>query len=154
MSEETTSYEVRKPRKVVNTNRPSEYTEVYCHDGPGAGGMCHEYSITRKPSDAEAYDEYSTQAAEEPFEGDRSIFTTVGFQNGPIQENGVNGCHNEDLILIVLDRLRGAQKGDFSCRENALAITKLEEALLWLNYRTNTRVYQKVEGKSEQHDSP
>ena len=136
-------------RKIVNANRPNEVTEVVCFDEPGAGGMCHAYVVQRRPSDAEIYDEYVTQASENPVEADRTEFATVNFQNGPIKENGVNGCHNEDLILIVLDRLRGAQTSDFSCRENAIAITKLEEALLWLNYRTNARVQRGVEGTNQ-----
>ena len=129
-------------RKIMNTNRPNEVTEVVCYDKPGAGGMCHEYSVWTKPVEDETGNARVQEVAK------------ISFQNGPIKENGVNGCHNEDLILIVLDRLRGAQKGDFSCRENALAITKLEEALLWLNYRTNTRVHQDVEGENKQHESP
>jgi hypothetical protein len=37
----------------------------------------------------------------------------------------------------------------FPCRENALAITKLDEALLWLEKRTRDRVARGVEGKHE-----
>jgi len=120
-------------RKIVNANRPNEVTEVVCHDEPGAGGMCHEYTVQNKDAT--------------PLDG--RTHASIHFQNGPVKENGVNGCHNEDLILVVLDRLRGAQAGDFSCRENAIAITKLEEALLWLNYRTNARVQRGVEGTNQ-----
>ena len=122
-------------RVVENTNRPNEHTEVICKDEPGAGGMCHEYVVIKK-TDPES-------------DGVSPIFANIDFQMGPVKENGVNGCHHEDLIMVVLDRLRGAQKGEFSCRENALAITKLEEALLWLNYRTNSRVQRGVEGMSQ-----
>ena len=31
---------------------------------------------------------------------------SICFQNGPIKENGVNGCQNEDLIAVVIDRLQ------------------------------------------------
>ena len=124
-------------RKVVNTNKPNEVTEVHCYDEAGAGGMCHEYSVWTK---SEKVDEENAKIQE---------VAKISFQNGPIKENGVNGCHHEDLLLIVLDRLRGAQQGDFACRENAIAITKLEEALLWLNYRTNSRVHRNVEGTSQ-----
>jgi predicted deacetylase len=55
---------------------------------------------------------------------------------------------NEDLIGCVLARLQAFQKGEFACRENALAITKLEEALLWLRARTNGREQRGVEGTS------
>lgn len=113
-------------RKVeIGTQR---FTTIYCHDDPGSGGACHRYSVCSNEIDA--------------------IHATVAFQNGPIKEAGVNGCHNEDFIAIVVDRLRGFQSGDFSCRENAIAITKLEETLHWLNHRTSDRIARDVEGKS------
>ena len=112
-------------RKVeIGTQR---FTEVYCLDEPGFGGAHHEYSIVGKHEGID--------------------YASVSFQNGSIKEAGVNGCHNEDLIVIVVDRLRDFQSGDFSCRENALAITKLEEALHWLNHRTAARIARGVEGK-------
>jgi hypothetical protein len=77
------------------------------------------------------------------------LMTNINFQKGPIKERGVNGCHNEDLIAIVIDRLQSFQKTDFSCRENALAITKLEEALHWLQHRTADRNKRGVEGRLE-----
>ena len=72
--------------------------------------------------------------------------TVVKFQKGPIKENGVNGCANEDLLVMVIDRLQSFQESEYKCRENAIAITKLEEALLWLRKRTMDRERRKVEG--------
>lgn len=72
--------------------------------------------------------------------------TKVNFQEGAIKECGVNGCCNEDLIIMVIERLEGFQNSEFRCRENALAITKLEEALLWLRKRTMAREQRGVEG--------
>ncbi len=77
-----------------------------------------------------------------------SFFSFLNFQNGPIQEHGVNGCQNEDLISIVIDRLQGFQSGKFACEENATALTKLEEALTTLQSRTNKRKARGVEGKN------
>lgn len=71
---------------------------------------------------------------------------SIHFQEGPIKECGVNGVCNEDLIAMVICRLEHFQKTDFNCRENALAITKLEEALLWLRKRTMARENRGVEG--------
>lgn len=73
----------------------------------------------------------------------------IHFQEGPILENGVNGVCNEDLIAVVLCRLEHFQKSPYACRENALAATKLEEALLWLRKRTMGRDQRGVEGTSE-----
>ncbi|MNR93461.1 hypothetical protein D3C72_245180 [compost metagenome] len=74
------------------------------------------------------------------------VLAKIHFQEGPIKEAGVNGVNNEDLINMVIRRLEGFQNSDFRCRENALAITKLEEALLWLRKRTADREVRGVEG--------
>jgi hypothetical protein len=70
----------------------------------------------------------------------------VKFQKGPVKEHGKNGIHNEDLIAIVIDRITSLNSGDFRCRENSCAITKLEEAMMWLNKRTQDRRNRGVEG--------
>ena len=70
----------------------------------------------------------------------------IHYQEGPIKECGVNGVCTEDLIAMVITRLEHFQKSEFACRENALAITKLEEALLWLRKRTMGRERRGVEG--------
>ncbi|KVR99176.1 hypothetical protein WK29_30460 [Burkholderia vietnamiensis] len=68
------------------------------------------------------------------------------FQNGPIAEAGVNGITQEVLLAIVADRLRSFQAGPYACRENALALTKIEEAQHWLQQRTIARMRRGVEG--------
>lgn len=50
-------------------------------------------------------------------------------------EDDANGITNEALIAVVIDRLERFQEGPYKCRENALTITKLEEALLWQGAR-------------------
>jgi len=70
----------------------------------------------------------------------------VHFQEGPIKENGVNGVCNEDLIAMVICRLEHFNQSEYRCRENSMAITKLEEALLWLRKRTMGREKRGVEG--------
>jgi len=72
--------------------------------------------------------------------------TEIKFQNGPIAEVGTNGLTHEALLAILVDRLQGFQRGSFACRENALALTKLEEAQMWLKARTEARVARGVEG--------
>lgn len=78
---------------------------------------------------------------------------SVSWQNGPLGrgEDRVepNGAFVETVIAIAVDRLNFYQTGSdgkFACRENALAITKLEEALHWLNHRTAAREARQVEG--------
>lgn len=77
------------------------------------------------------------------------LLADIHFQEGPIRECGVNGVNNEDLINMVIRRLECFQQSEFNCRENALAITKLEEALLWLRKRTMARENRGVEGTYE-----
>jgi hypothetical protein len=113
------------------------HTTVKVADEPSFGGACHEYYIGKAITRGQSLREPDVPAGE---------FGHVFFQKGPIRENGVNGCHHEDIIAIVIDRLQSFQAGDFKCRENALAITKLEEALHWLNHRTAERSKRGVEG--------
>ena len=58
----------------------------------------------------------------------------------------MNGLTQEVLLAIVADRLRSFQAGKFACRENALALTKIEEAQHWLHSRTLARMSRGVEG--------
>ncbi len=69
----------------------------------------------------------------------------IDFQRGSVSEVGVIGISNEALLAIVIDRLRGFQGGPFVCRENALALTKLEEGLMWLQARTRDRIARGIE---------
>ncbi len=52
----------------------------------------------------------------------------------------------ESLIAICVDRLQCFQRGEYSCRENAIALTHLEDAMHWLGHRTRSRVDRGVEG--------
>jgi hypothetical protein len=101
-------------------------------DEPGQGGACHRYRISF--------------ADENETNGVGGIAADIYFQNGPVKEFGVNGLHQEDLLAVVIDRLKSFQAGPFSCRENAIALTKCEEALHWLNHRTSLRQRRGVEG--------
>lgn len=68
------------------------------------------------------------------------VVTEIHMQEGAIKENGVNGCANEDLLAIVLQRLYSFQNTEYSCVENENAIKSIEESLKHLRSRTNRRV--------------
>ena len=74
----------------------------------------------------------------------------IEWQNGPLgrgeERKAPNGAFVEGVIAAALGRLEYYQSSKFKCRENALAITKLEEALHWLESRTQKREAQNVEG--------
>lgn len=75
-----------------------------------------------------------------------SISFTI--QNGPIKEVGVNGCQVDTLIeaaKLIIEELNKK----FPCRENSCAVTKLDEALHWLEARKRNREKRGVEGLSK-----
>ena len=78
----------------------------------------------------------------------------VQWQDGPLSVDGVrrtpNGAFTEGVIQVAIGRLEFYQSSKFACRENALAITKLQEALHWLQHRTMDREARGVEGTHKQ----
>ncbi len=101
--------------------------KVTAMDQPGHGGANHVYTITAVNGD--------------PVGGD-----SISFQNGPVGEVGVNGLTHEALLAIIIDRLRGFQKGPYATKANACALTHCEEGLHWLQQRTLERMRRGVEG--------
>lgn len=57
-----------------------------------------------------------------------------------------DGTTNEELLEVLINRMNFLQS-KFPCRENACVITKLDEALMWLEKRTKDRIKRNVEGK-------
>jgi hypothetical protein len=110
--------------RILETDSVNKITVM---DSPGAGGACHRYLVIK----------------------DMVSLCFVKFQEGPVKEFGVTGCHNEDLLAIVIDRLQCFQTGDYACEENARALRKIEEGLAWLRYRTADRKRRGVEGISK-----
>lgn len=107
-------------------NPANDRLRIEVVDKPGHGGANHAYIIS----------------------GGEAPVTRIDFQNGPIsaEGNGVNGLTHEALLEIVADRLRSFQAGPYACKENACALTKIEEAQHWLQQRTLARMRRGVEG--------
>lgn len=120
-------------------NPANDQLTIAVTDEPGAGGANHRYEVSGFDASA------NPSCGREP----GNVAKVILFQNGPINEVGVNGLTQEVLIAICIDRLRGFQKGPYACRENALALTKLEEAQMWLQSRTRARMDRGVEGTHE-----
>jgi hypothetical protein len=97
-------------------------------DEPGQGNACREYELSLQKDETTRKE------------------LIISFQNGPIGEVGFNGFSNEALLAVVEDRLVGFQSGQFACRENAVALTKLQECMMWLQKRTRERMTRGVEG--------
>lgn len=119
-------------RKVTShkVNGLNEALDIEVLDEPGQGGACHDYRITVPNGSAVS----------------RGVCCDISFQDGPIAEAGVNGISGESLLAVVEDRLKSFQAGPFACRENALALTHIQEAMHWLHHRTNERMQRGVEG--------
>lgn len=117
-------------------NPANDLLTIRTIDEPGAGGANHAYLV-------EGFDNSTNPSDPDDQDADTTL---ILFQNGPINEVGVNGITQEVLLAIVADRLRSFQAGPFSCRENALALTKIEEAMHWLQQRTLRRMRAGVEG--------
>lgn len=70
-------------------------------------------------------------------------------QSDPIGEVGVNGIQAVDMLEYV-KYLFQSLNDSFPCRENALTITKIEEAIHWQHARTTDRLNRNVEGQNKQ----
>lgn len=108
-------------------------------DEPGADGANHHYRIGNV--------DLTKNGTYQPSEDSTSL--NIYFQNGTIPENGLNGVTIEALLEICADRLRSFQAGKYGCKENAVALTHIEEAQNSLNRRTISRIRRNVEGKHE-----
>lgn len=129
-----------RPIDSHKVNAANEKLEIAVLDEPGAGGACHLYQVTGFDTATNPSDPFVAR------HGKSAQHSTVLFQNGPIAEAGVNGVTHEALLAILVDRLESFQRGPYACRENAIALTKLQEAQHWLHHRTRARVARGVEG--------
>lgn len=82
-----------------------------------------------------------------------SQFIEVKFQSGPVQEVGVNGCMVEDVIDLLLEKVKRYQLGTLSCAENEMALKHLEFAKQALEHRRKTRRDQGVLDTHKPHKS-
>ena len=71
----------------------------------------------------------------------------IKFQDGLIKD-GRNGLQVEEALRQCVEKLNQYQS-EVPCRENAIAITHIETAILWLDKRTKDREKRGVEGTNE-----
>lgn len=119
-------------RELSTIQKREKLNKVYAVDEPGTGNASHEYRIEPR-----GCDEY----------GNGYPSQHISFQHGARKApDSTPGVLDTDLLEIVRDRLRGFQSGEFACRENACALTHIEEALMWLNRRVEERIERGVLG--------
>ncbi len=83
----------------------------------------------------------------ENLEDVKGVAPIVSFtiQSDPVKEVGINGCQALDMLEYTKCLFQTLNEA-FPCRENALTITKIEEAIHWQQARTRDRESRKVEG--------
>lgn len=114
--------------KLTTIQKREKLNDVFAIDGKGNGGAYHTYVVA----------EHNNGANE---------MGTIVFQNGARKlEDSIHGVIDSDLLEIVRHRLQCFQSCEFSSRENAVALTHIEEALMWLNRRVEDRIERNVLG--------
>lgn len=121
-------------RKLDTIQTENRLNEVYALDEAGCGNASHSYRIVPvSNNDALSYPSQD-----------------ISFQHGPRNNSdSIAGVLDTDLLEIVRDRLIGFQSGEFACRENAIALTHIEDALLWLDKRVRDRNKRGVLGTEQ-----
>ena len=114
--------------KLSTIQKRENLNDVFICDEAGNGGANHKYSIS---------------SADDPAD----VYAVIQFQNGARKlPESIHGVLDTDLLEIVRHRLQAFQKGQFATRENAVALTHIEEALLWMNKRVEDRIERNVLG--------
>jgi len=123
--------EVIEYEKLNTIQKREKLNSVFVTDRKGNGGANHQYLIGKANAEI---DEVKT-------------LMIVQMQNGARKlEDSIHGVLDTDLLEIVRHRLQCFQKGDFATRDNAVALTHIEEALMWMNRRVEDRIERNVLG--------
>ena len=121
--------------KLSTIQKRENLNAVYRTGEPGPGGAYHDYDIY--PADCSLIETEIPMAC-------------IEFQKGPRKDpNARHGVLDTDLLEIVRDRLKAFQAGPYACRENACALTHIEQALMWMNRRVEDRIERRVLGTME-----
>lgn len=112
--------------KLSTIQKRENLNTVFVTDEKGNGGAHHNYVIDLQ-------------------DGNKQV--PIDFQNGARKlPDSIHGVLDTDLLEIVRHRLQCFQQGEFATRENAIALTHIEEALLWMNKRVEDRIERNVLG--------
>lgn len=123
-------------RKLSTIQKREKLNDVYAADEIGPGGANHRYIICKEGE--------TCWCDGSNFIG---VVAEILLQRGPRKDkNSQHGVIDTDLLEIVRDRMKSFQEGPFATRENACALTHIEEALMWLNRRVEDRIERNVLG--------
>ena len=123
-------------KRLSTIQKREKLNDVYAADEIGPGGANHRYIICKEGE--------TCWCDGSNFIG---VVAEILLQRGPRKDkNSQHGVIDSDLFEIVRDRLKSFQEGPFATRENACALTHIEEALMWLNRRVEDRIERNVLG--------
>lgn len=126
-------------KELSTIQKREKLNDVYSVDEEGPGGAHHRYVICEHGHTVWTNGNNSEY-----------VVADIQLQCGPRKEdNSIHGVIDTDLLEIVRDRLKSFQAGPFSSRENACALTHIEEALMWMNRRVEDRIERNVLGKNK-----
>ena len=127
----------RKPMSLVRALLRTDLKDltIVSYGGPDVGLLCAAGKVKRLVYGFVSLDSI---ALEPHFRAAR--------QNGTIPEVGINGVTNETVLAALIHRTK-VLNAKFPCRQNSIAITKMEEALMWFENRTAERQKRGVEGQ-------
>lgn len=116
--------------KLSTIQKRENLNVVIVCDKKGNGGAHHHYRIADKDNSESV-----------------TTYADIQFQNGARKiAESIHGVLDTDLLEIVRHRLQCFQQGEFATRENAIVLTHIEEALLWMNKRVEDRIERNVLG--------
>ena len=122
--------------KLTTIQKREKLNDIYAVDEKGNGGAYHRYIICKKG-----------ETRWQNGNNDIGVVGEIQFQHGPrFEEDSIHGIATTDLLEICRHQLKSFQSGEMATREGAIALTKIEEALLWLNKRTEDRIERNVLG--------
>ena len=118
--------------KLSTIQKRENLNVVLAVDKKGNGGAHHLYRIESHSMDGQ---------------GNCDVYETIKFQNGARKlDDSVHGVLDTDLLEIVRHRLQCFQEGEFSSEYNRVALSHVEQALMWMNRRVEDRIERQVLG--------
>jgi hypothetical protein len=111
---------------------PSDLKTIRVEDDPDYGGA-HKYSFMNSLGFNNGHAEYE------------GTFQEIQFVQKNLDGSMTAGVQSEQLLIALIDRHKKLNE-KFPSREGALAITKMEETLMWLEARVKERMERQVMG--------
>ncbi len=121
--------EIKTHRNNIPSSAQESVTVVAVDDKDPKDGASHEYKLEVDPSPS------------------RGPVGWLGFKHGPSGDpESRPGVTDAAVLAVLIDRYTGFQEGPFRCRENAIVLTHLEEAMHWIHHRERNRAERGVLG--------